>query len=400
MNGYWNGFRDGFWAGSWTNVGWGWGGWGWGGGFVGGLGWGLGSGLGWGLSSWVFGAPCFSWGYANYVNPYFVPGVVPWGSSVTVLALDPVVSAIGMTGGDQVVFDYSQPIGVQAQAAPAEPAADQEALAVFERARSAFKAGEYEQALRLTDQALRRLPTDATLHEFRALTLFALGRYAEAAGVLHAVLAVGPGWDWPTLIGLYSGIATYTEQVRALEAYRDAHREESAPRFVLAYHYLTQGHKDATIAELREVVRLQPNDALSAQLLESLDARPPAEIVIDANPPEARAAAQPEPRLEAPAQAVRGFVPRGTWVARPNADTTVTLSLSETDTFTWTVERKGQEPSKIEGSATVGNEILTLASDQSGALVGQMTNASDQEFTFRLLGSPAADPGLRFERKP
>ena len=36
------------------------------------------------------------------------------------------------------------------------------------------------------------LPGDAVLHEFRALCLFALGEYQQAASPLYAVLSVGP----------------------------------------------------------------------------------------------------------------------------------------------------------------------------------------------------------------
>ena len=45
--------------------------------------------------------------------------------------------------------------------------------------------------------------------------LFALKRYDEAAAALYAVLSVGPGWDWTTLISLYADPETYTQQLRA-----------------------------------------------------------------------------------------------------------------------------------------------------------------------------------------
>ena len=49
------------------------------------------------------------------------------------------------------------------------------------------------------------------------LVLFALQRYDEASVALYAVLSIGPGWDWPTLVGLYPDVETYTAQLRALE---------------------------------------------------------------------------------------------------------------------------------------------------------------------------------------
>ncbi len=92
-------------------------------------------------------------------------------------------------------------------------------MALFDAGRQSFHNGDYAGALQQTDQALAKLPNDTTLHEFRALCLFALGRYDEAAATLYAVLSVGPGWDWTTLISLYPNVDAYTTQLRALEDY-------------------------------------------------------------------------------------------------------------------------------------------------------------------------------------
>ena len=113
-------------------------------------------------------------------------------------------------------------------------------------------------------------PNDTVPHEFRALVLFATRRYKEAAGAVYAVLSVGPGWDWATLAGMYPDINLYTAQLRALEQYRNDHPSAPEAHFLLAYHYMSCGHIDAAIGELREVVRLSPRDQLSAQLLTAL----------------------------------------------------------------------------------------------------------------------------------
>ena len=106
-------------------------------------------------------------------------------------------------------YDYSQPIDTQSAPPPEEVA--NPAVAKFDFARAAFGTGDYAGALQLTDEALKVLQNDATLHEFRALVLFAVGKYDLAAGPLHAVLSVGPGWDWTTMAGLYPNIDVYTE---------------------------------------------------------------------------------------------------------------------------------------------------------------------------------------------
>jgi hypothetical protein len=66
----------------------------------------------------------------------------------------------------------------------------------FERTRVALYEGGYRSAQGLAGAALRSLPHDAVIHEYRALCQFALGGYRGVAATLNAVLAVGPGWDW------------------------------------------------------------------------------------------------------------------------------------------------------------------------------------------------------------
>src|SRR5262249_47373166 len=97
--------------------------------------------------------------------------------------------------------------------------------------------------------------------------LFAQQKYTDAAGVLYAVMSAGPGWDWTTLSSLYANIDTYTSQLRKLEEYVKSNPNSAEGHFVLAYHYITCSHKDAAVAELKEVLRLQPKDQLSAKLV-------------------------------------------------------------------------------------------------------------------------------------
>jgi tetratricopeptide (TPR) repeat protein len=195
------------------------------------------------------------------------------------------------------VYDYSQPIP-----APDEvqllyaypPAPDDEALEAGERlpttpppapepndeakkannlfgdARDLFKEGKYAEAQAKVDQAIKVLPSDATLHEFRSLTLFAQGKYKDAAAALYAVLAAGPGWDWETMKFLYGNDKVYTEQLRALEEFVKDNPKAAYGHLLLAYEYLVLGSKDPAIKELEEVVRLQPEDKLSAGILKGL----------------------------------------------------------------------------------------------------------------------------------
>ena len=156
------------------------------------------------------------------------------------------------------------------QSATASPA-EQEAMQFFQKARTAFKNGDYSTAMREIDQAIDKFPKDAAFHEFRGLVLFAQGKYNQAAGVLNSVLASGPGWSWSTMINLYSDPEDYTKQLRDLEAFVRQNKEDAAAKFLLAYEYLVMGHTKNAVAQLKSVVELQPKDVLSKRLLNMLE---------------------------------------------------------------------------------------------------------------------------------
>jgi hypothetical protein len=358
VHGYWNGHNDAAWG--WRNPYWGAGGWGLG----------IGMGLGWGLSSWGYGSSLYGMGYMPYSNPY------DYGAG-SVGAGQPVMSA---------PYDYSQPIDTTS--APADAAVANPAMALFDAGRASFRQGDYAGALKQTDEALATLPNDTTLHEFRALCLFALGRYDEAAATLYAVLSVGPGWDWTTLISLYPGVDVYTTQLRALEDYCTSHPESATGRFVLAYHYLTQGHTTSAVEVLKQVVALKPGDTLSAKLLRQLD--PPGNPTAPAAVP----TSTPTPIDTTPPQ---GASIAGTWSARPADDTAIALTVQPTGAFTWQVTRKGKQQ-QFSGASTYGDGILTLAQEKGPALVGRVSWKDPSHMTFRIVGDGPDDPGLNFSR--
>jgi tetratricopeptide (TPR) repeat protein len=167
---------------------------------------------------------------------------------------------------------------------PAPPEDDTATAAnkLFDAARAAFKDGQYADAQAKTEQAIAKLPSDAALHEFRCLCLFAQGKYKDAAAGLYAVLAAGPGWNWETVRGLYGNADDYTKQLRALEGYVKDHMDAGDGHFLLAYHYLVLGNKNDAVNQFKEVVRVQPNDKLSAELVKALTT-PAKEAAPDSN---------------------------------------------------------------------------------------------------------------------
>jgi tetratricopeptide (TPR) repeat protein len=137
------------------------------------------------------------------------------------------------SNGTANIYDYAQPVPVDAQSEPAEAADSVNAGDPLEPAIDAFKKGDYDTALALVNQAIQTKPTDAVNHEFRALVLFARHDYQQAAATIHSVLAIGPGWDWTTLSSLYSDIRRYNEQFRALGLFVNDHPQDAAAQFLL-----------------------------------------------------------------------------------------------------------------------------------------------------------------------
>jgi tetratricopeptide (TPR) repeat protein len=378
-HGYWNGNFGGGWG--WRPYGYGFGLGGFGGGFGYGLGWGLGLGAGWGLSSWMFGPMLYNWGYSNYSNPYYGGGYGYGGNAAVVQ--------------QPLVYDYSQPI--DPQGAPPDEAVVSQATTVFDSGREAFKNGDYAKALELVDQALKPTPNDATLHEFRALCLFALERYEEAAAVLYAVLSVGPGWDWTTLISLYGDPETYTQQLRKLESNCSQHPQSAAPRFVLAYHYLTEGHAEAAVRQLKIVSTLQPKDQLTAQLIQQLQHTDHPAGATDPAKGQ-NASAEATPAIAANTPSVPDGKLEGTWTAQPSPDTTITVTFVDKGHFTWKVAQKGKDQ-QFSGTSSYENRILTLVQEQNNnAMVGNVVWKDASHFTFKVLGGGTTDPGLSFNK--
>ena len=342
----------------------------------------LGVGAAVGIAAWGVGSLVNSWGYSRYSNPYYGPSTLVVQQPASTLA-----------------YDYSRPLDF----ASAPPPDDlvQTADASLDSARRAFQAGDYNQALAEADRALTQTPNDPILHEFRAVCLFALRRYDEAAVPLYTVLSAGPGFDWTTLIGLYPDVETYTAQLRALEAYCNASPRAASARFVLAALYLTQNSTSAAAARLREVVALQPQDKLSSQLLAAIEgatqAAPSRPEAVPTQPTPVAAASRPaqdQPPLPSGPLTANLL---GAWTARPTADVAITLTLGPEKAFAWKVVDKGQAR-EFKGDAGLDNEILGLVPPDMPPMVGKVTWKDDGHFNFKALGTPSDDPGLDFGR--
>jgi tetratricopeptide (TPR) repeat protein len=314
-------------------------------------------GRGWGLPAWLIGPMVYEWAYHDITNP-FNEGAVP------------------VDTGRADSLDYSRPVNVMAP--PPDEALLRDGLARFHEARETFRHEDFMMALKLTDASLRLIPNDPALHQFRALTLMALHRYREAAATLDAVVAVVPGWDWTTLTHLYDHPETYTRQLRILETFAEANPRSAAARFLLACQYLTTGHDDAAIVQLRVVAALQPDNHLVAQLIQEF--QPP------------RPTGTPGIAI---ADGMTGSL-QGIWTSHPRKDTTITVTFRPRGHLTWEVNRAGKVRTYEGDFASDGT--LTFSRRPGESMVGGVTWGGDRRFTFKVLEGQPADPGLSFAK--
>jgi uncharacterized protein (TIGR03066 family) len=347
-----------------------------------------------GLTWWGANRASYWMGYSSYYNPYWVEPttqtIVNYSEPIVVSA--PPTEVYVETPPAQVV------VTPPAQAAPAQPApavqaqpqatapplptgATEKGMDTFDLARSAFYEGNYAEALKQADAAVAEMPKDAVLHEFRSLVLFALERYRESAAAIHAVLAVGPGWDWTTLSGMYASQDTYTAQLRALETYRTNHPDAAEARFLLAYHYLTASHTDAAATELRRVVQLQPKDGVAAELLGMI------------TPPDETA----KPKATPPAKPIDADALVATWSAKGPKNATYTLELTKDGDFTWGY-RQGSKKQDVKGVYEMDGNSLAMEIDGGGAMVAELDLRDPNLLHFAMVGAPAGDPGLDFKK--
>jgi uncharacterized protein (TIGR03066 family) len=334
----------------------------------------------------------YSSGYASYSNPYYVDGgdvaaYYDYSQPITVINQQPdVVATTAVAAVDPAV--------VAANEAPPSPEI-QEGTSHMDLARAAFQQGDYAGASREIDLAIKALPRDSALHEFRALVFFATKDYKQAAATLYAVLSAGPGWDWTTLGGMYADVSTYTEQLRELEQYIKDNPSTADARFVLAYHYMTCGHTEAARKQYEEVLKLQPQDTLSAQLLKLVGGDPTAPSAGEPapQPPDASAVAEAEPTAPADIDASKIV---GKWSAKRKDGASFSLDLTPDSKFTWGFDQGGKKQ-EFGGKYSVDGAILVLERTDGAQMPGLLTLASNG-FNFKLYGGPPDDPGLDFKK--
>ena len=338
-----------------------------------------------GVTAWGVNRLAYGFGYMPYYNPYYGGG---GGYDYS----QPLVSY--SDGGGQYsqsqATDSSQGSGGQATSGDSStPAVSEAGMQAFNEARTAFYGGDSAGALTAVETALKTMPRDTVLHEFRGLVLFSLQRYPDSAAAVYAVLSAGPGWDWTTMIGLYGSADRYTEQLRALEAFARQNPQSSDAHFLLGYHYLTGTHPEAANKEFKLAAEILPNDPLLAQLVK-MTVPPGDSGKADGPPPEIQPADVPA------ADVLTKERVAGNWNASSNG-TTFQLELAADGKFVWTFSKDGK-PQTLKGAYAVDKNTLALEPDGGGTMLAQVSFVNPSEFLFTMIGSDPKQPGLDFKK--
>lgn len=327
-----------------------------------------------GVTRWGVNRVAYGFGYWGYYNPYAVAAPATYQT-----------------------YNYSQPIVNYSQPAPAEAAptatptdgsntpAQSPSQQALDESRAAFMKGDYNIALNSAEKALKLNPSDTAVHEYRALILFALGRYKDSAAAVYAVLAAGPGWDWTTMSGFYPDSETYTNQLRRLEEYVESNPKSSDGNFLLGYHYLTMDYKEQAAEAFQAALKLTPNDKLIQQM------------VALTTPPNPNATKPTPPSTDVPADKV--INPQniaGTWTAK-SGDSTFQLKLTADGVFDWTYGKGGQSQT-VSGVFACDKNNLVMNPNAGGNMVAIVNLESPTQFNFLMVGGDPKDPGLEFSK--
>ncbi|TWT34967.1 Tetratricopeptide repeat protein [Thalassoglobus neptunius] len=325
-------------------------------------------------------------GYWGYSNPYYAGG-----------------SSYATSGGES--YSYEEPLIVES---PPEQPAEETAVAsntsageveyppgvtkkgmdLFDEARNAFYAGDWELALTKVTATLQEMPRDAVVHEFRSLVLFSLGRYDESAEAIYAVLAVGPGWDWTTLSSLYGSVDDYTKQLRALEDFAKSNPKSSSAQFLLAYHYATAGHDEDAAKQFRLVLELTPNNEVALDQLSQFEG--PQAIEKYTKLPDSAT-----DQTESPTVDENAII--GTWVA-VSGSSKFEMGIQKDGRFLWKFSIDGKEQ-EAAGVYVLDGNVLAVELDTGDTLAAEVTITDSQSLDFKLISYRADEQPMKFSKR-
>jgi hypothetical protein len=137
----------------------------------------------------------------------------------------------------------------------------------------AFADGKYEQALRYAEQAVIDNSDNALLRFVHSQTLFATGKYTNAASVLRRALqtAVTQKQDVAFAIDLYPDEDILNGQIDALKKAVSSEPQRADLRLLLGYQLFGVGRYEQALESLRQAESDQPNRQAAKVLIDIIE---------------------------------------------------------------------------------------------------------------------------------
>jgi len=202
-----------------------------------------------------FGGPIY--GYYDYYSRYSDPGYYA-----------PTYVDASSGDGYAVTESTSSPI-IAAAGAAAEHQL---------QAEQAFRAHNYEDAVRFCSHAIVEDGANGKLHLFASQALFAVGDYRAAAGALQRGASLLEQGEWGYVVENYRLFYRgndYVTQMESLVSYIKENPDAAYARVVRGHQYAFLGHKEAAKNELARAVALESRDRLAADLLAMVSGEAP-----------------------------------------------------------------------------------------------------------------------------
>ena len=160
---------------------------------------------------------------------------------------------------------------------PVDAAAIEAAKELADQGKASFKKGDYAKAMYSFRHAVVDNPQDPKLLLLLAQSLFANGKFDEAAGATQAALHQLPKEEWGSVIAhyrqLYGRAEDYTAQLRVLEKAVNDKPEDPALRFLSGYHFAYLGFHKQAIDQLDRGLKLVPGDEMAKALREEASSK-------------------------------------------------------------------------------------------------------------------------------
>ena len=150
-------------------------------------------------------------------------------------------------------------------------------LEYLRRAETAFRSGDYEQAVRWANHAIIEMPRHGKHYLLLSQALFAVGEYRESAAIAQQGMTLLSPAEWGDVVKNFRRYYTgnnYVDQMRRLEKFALDNPGAAYARFLIGYHYGFLGHTAKARGELARAVELESRDEMARRLLELFGGQP------------------------------------------------------------------------------------------------------------------------------